>query len=353
MSEEKKFHPKVSVIVPAKNAAATIRDLLESLMRVDYERENFEVIVVDGNSTDNTREIVAEYPVRLAIEEKPCLNAARNTGVRLSSGEILVFTDADCVVPRDWIRKTVENFKDPQVGCVGGNVRGCHQDFLSQYADNSLLPVLRNFKKRKILTTVKPPLQYPAGCNMALRRSVVEEVGEFDEGILHGFDEDELVERVCKRGYKMVLDPEVLVRHKHRSSLRCLLKQTFQYGRGGGLLLRTKGIGNSFSLWILLSILGFAIWLSLIILSAFLTLTTGSASPLAFPLALILTPLVSLMAFYAYQTLKERRGMYKGIIAYPFIDVLRAIAFLSGGIYQILKPGTVECKQAKPRGDLK
>jgi len=337
LSGEENFHPKVSVVVPAKNAAATIRDLLESLMEVNYEKENIEVIVVDGNSVDGTKEIVAEYPDKLAVEERPCLNAARNTGVKLSSGEIVVFTDADCVVPKDWIKKIVKAFKDPQVGCVGGNTKGFYEDFMSKYADNSLLPVLRNFKKREVLSGVKPPLKYPAGCNMALRRNVIEEVGGFDESIVHSFDEDELVERVCKCGYKMVLDPDVWVWHKHRSSLPDLLRQTFKYGRGGGLLLRNKGLKDTFSRWILLSVSGFVVGLSLIILSTALALVSGSISYLILPLALILTPIFSLVIFYAYKGLKEKEIGYKEVIAYPFLDVLRALAFLSGGIYQILR----------------
>jgi len=337
LKRKEKSLPKVSVIVPAKNAAATIRDLLESLMQIDYEKDKIEVIVVDGNSIDGTREIVAEYPVKLVVEERPCLNAARNTGLKLSTGEIVVFTDADCVVPQDWIKRIVEAFDDPQVGCLGGNVKGFYENFMSKYADNSLLPVLRNFKKREVLSTVKPPLRYPAGCNMAFKRNVIEKAGGFDESILHGFDEDELVERVCKSGYKMVLDPNVWVWHKHRSSLPSLLKQTFEYGRGGGLLLRSKGLKDIFSKWILLSILGFALWLSLTILSAVLAFISGSPLYLALPLVLFLAPIFSLMIFYAYKNWKKGEIKWRWIFAYPLLDAFRAITFLSGVIYQVLR----------------
>jgi len=81
-------------------------------MQIDYDRDMLEIIVVDGNSTDNTREIVSQYPVKLLLEERHGLNAARNTGIKNSSGEIVAFTDADCIIPKDWISKIVDNFRD-------------------------------------------------------------------------------------------------------------------------------------------------------------------------------------------------------------------------------------------------
>ncbi|NIN69139.1 MAG: glycosyltransferase, partial [Anaerolineae bacterium] len=71
----------LSVIVPVRNMARTIRDLMESLMKLDYPSDKLEIIVVDGDSKDGTREIVQEYPVRLIQQEGKGLNAARNTGI--------------------------------------------------------------------------------------------------------------------------------------------------------------------------------------------------------------------------------------------------------------------------------
>ena len=89
--------PMISVIVPVKNGSTHIRDLLDSLERLDYPKDRLEVLVVDGNSTDSTKEVVSEYPVKLLTEERPGINAARNTGLKHSTGEIVAFTDADCV----------------------------------------------------------------------------------------------------------------------------------------------------------------------------------------------------------------------------------------------------------------
>ncbi|MEM3616451.1 MAG: glycosyltransferase [Candidatus Bathyarchaeia archaeon] len=337
MHEESKYYPKISVIVPVKNGAVHIRELLDSLMQIDYEKNRLEIIVVDGNSTDNTREIVLQYPVKLVLEERPGLNAARNTGIENSTGEILAFTDADCIIPKNWLNKLVNNLRDLHVGCVGGNVLGYYDNFLSKYSDESVIPVMRIFGKREVLDSIKPLQKYPAGCNMGLKRDILNKVGLFDEGIRYGFDEVELVERICKGGYKMVLDPEAFVMHKHRPTLRELLKQNFNYGRGLGLMLKKFGTKSVFSKWFLLCILGFFTWsLTMLALIIHILLTGYLASQIIL-LATLTFPLFGLMIFYGYQTIKRKDKKYRRIIFYPIIDIARTLTFIFGGIYQLLK----------------
>lgn len=337
MQEEGEFCPKVSVVIPVKNGAAHIRELLDSLMEVDYNKDKLEIVVVDGNSTDNTREIASQYPVKILTEERPGLNAARNTGIKHSDGEIIAFTDFDCVVPKDWIWKIVENSQNSHAGCIGGNVQGYYDDFLSRYSDESIIPVMRIFKKREVLDAVKPPQGYPAGCNMAFMREALKKAGGFDESVKYGFDEDELVERICRSGYKMVLDPDVLVKHKHRSTLQNLLKQTFNYGRGLGNLLKTKGLKSTFSKWALLCSVGFVVWISMILSLMLYTLFRYSLVSQAILLTMLLSPPLALATFYAHQTIKRGDKKYGRMIFYPFIDIARSLAFVFGILYQLFK----------------
>jgi glycosyltransferase involved in cell wall biosynthesis len=334
--EKNEFSPMVSVVVPVKNGAEHVKELLDSLMKLDYDRDKLEVIIVDGNSTDGTRNIAAQYPVKLVLEERPGLNAARNTGIKHSRGQIVALTDVDCIVPEDWLRNIVEDFHDSQVGCVGGSVSGYYNSFLSLYADESFLPVLRSFKERQVLSRVKPPQQYPVGCNMAVSQDALRKAGVFDERVKYGFDEDELVERICESGYKMVLDPEVLVKHKHRPTLSELLRQNFNYGRGVGPLLRAKGLKTAFARWILLSIMGCLVWGSLILSLVLYALFVHSLVSQIMLLASILLPSLGLMMFYACQTIKKEDRKYLRIIAYPLIDIARLLVFVSGGTYQLL-----------------
>ena len=331
--------PTVSIIVPVRNGEKTIPALLESLMKLDYNRERLGFLVVDGNSEDKTKDIVRQYSsIKLIAQDGDGLNAGRNTGIRNSKSEIIIFTDSDCIVPVDWVRNIVKNFDDSRIGCLGGSIKGCNGDFLSDYADNSFMPVLRIFNKREVLDSVRLLQRYPAGCNMAFRRKALEDAGGFDESIRHAFDEDELVERVCRAGYKMVLDPDCLVLHKHRSSLKELWKQNFRYGRGIGFLLRKNKARDSITKWALLNLSGCVSWFFLGVILASLVLTSGWKTLYVFPLGLALAPLVGLVLIYARRALKN--GHPSRIVTYPFIDILRLSAFSVGEIYQLITNGS-------------
>ena len=112
---------------------------------------------------------------------------------------------------------------------------------------------------------------------MAYRRKVAEEVGYFDENIQYGFDEVEFADRVCKAGYKMVLDPNVSVWHKHRSTLGEFLKQNFQYGKGSGLVLKRNRLKDSVSRWAFVGLIGFISWLLIVGSLLFLNITSSSS----------------------------------------------------------------------------
>lgn len=333
--KESEFEPVVSVIVPVLNGEATIESLLESLLEVDYSKGKTEIVIVDGNSTDKTRAIVAEYPVKLLIEEREGPNAARNTGVKHTNSEIIAFTDSDCIIPKSWIKKIVENFRDSKIGCVGGNVKRLDDDFLSKYADNSIFPVIRVQKKRKELDSIGPFAGCPVGCNMAFRREALEDVGSFDENIRYGFEEDELVERTCRTGYKLILDPEVLVLHKHRSNLRDVLQQAFKYGKGAGSLLKRAKNQKLVQRWFFIHLFGLIQAILTIGSIAFLIVMAEWKILFLVLLAMALLPLFGLVMFYAY---RARRGKaYEIIVVYPFIDFLRMLAYCCGEICGFVK----------------
>lgn len=330
------LYPKVSVVIPVKNGADQIRDLLDSLMEIDYDGDRLEIIVVDGKSTDATRDIAQRYPVKLVTEEKPGINGARNTGLRLSGGEIIAFTDYDCVVPNNWVKSIVKEFQDPSVGCVGGSVSRYRENFLSRYADESLIPVMRTFRKRMMIDRIYLPFSYPMGCNFAVRKAAIEKAGLFDERFTCGFDELEFVERICKEGYKLVLTPDVMVRHKHRQSLSELLKQTFRYGKGGGVLLRIKGLKSIFGRWVLLSLAGFLAWILSGLAFALYAVFSGSMLSIAAFLSLVFIPPLILLLIYLKRLIRAG-GRRRRLLAYPILDILRFLAFTSGILIGLFK----------------
>ena len=327
--------PQVSIIIPTRNGEKTLSTLLESVLKLDYDKKKLEVIVVDGYSTDRTRELVSEYPVELVMEDGHGLNAARNTGIKHSSGEILIFTDCDCVVPKSWVRKIVENFNDPNIGCVGGTILGYDADtFSSRYANETLFRIMPLFKTR-IVTKKIHTLLYPAGCNMSFRRSVLDKIGLFDEDIRYGFDETELVERVGEAGYNTVLDPEVLIYHRHRETIKEILKQIFGYARGSILLIKKRGIRNRIGFLLALDMFGFIVGLSLLGLLITLYFLTSNTLFVQLFLLLVFTPFLLTMIKYALKASKTKN--YLSIFTYQFIDALRIIAFSLGQWYQLFK----------------
>ena len=111
---------KYSVIVPAYNAGKTISDCLGALTRQSVDEAEYEIIVVDDGSRDNTAKIVQTLPVRYLHQPNKGPAAARNHGSREARGTIILFTDSDCVPAPDWLEKMTGSFTDPEVVAVKG-----------------------------------------------------------------------------------------------------------------------------------------------------------------------------------------------------------------------------------------
>lgn len=344
MVESSADDPPISIIVIVKNAARTVRDLLDSLMKLDYADDKIEIIVVDGNSTDGTRKIVEEYPTLLVEEEGRGQNAARNTGIRKSRGEIIAFTDGDCVVPPDWARSIAKNFRSPSVGFVGGSVEGHNKEaFLSEYLDETFFPAKPGFRERKEATGLNL-LQFPAGCNMAFRRQALEKINFFDERIRYGFEDLDPVEQLGSRGFRIVLDPDVFIWHKHRTSLKALLKQHFNYGRGGALIIIYRR-GSRLARWLTTYLFSTTFAISLLVMMVATWLILNHMLPIQLIYRLGLAAFMIVMAFYI-KTAIQTHSLRK-LILYPALDFIRGFFFTLGGITQLLKTMIVERPAAR------
>jgi glycosyltransferase involved in cell wall biosynthesis len=335
-------YPSLSIIIPVLNMDRTIRATLDSLMKLDYPQDKLEIIVVDGKSKDNTSKIIKEYPVLLIDQEGKGLNAARNTGIKYSTGEILAYTDGDCVVPRNWAKKIVGNFEDPFIGFVGGTMEGYdRRSILSNYMDESLFQSKPGFRIR-IETTDLKLLQFPAGANMAFRRKALARVSFFDENITYGFDDLQPVEAMGLKGFRIVLDPEVNILHQHRSTMRELLKQHFNYGRGGSLLIihkRASILASWYAAYListlaLLSVLSFLLYIGFKI-----------NHPMPFNLAYGLVGIYWVLNTLYYLPVSIRSGKIWKIIIYPALDILRGFAFTFGGLYQMVQSLILKVKR--------
>jgi len=222
-------YPKVSVIVCAYNAQRTMDQCLDSLEKLNY--PNYEVIIVNDGSTDATREICEHYDsVRLINQENKGLSAARNVGLSASTGDIIAYTDSDCMADPDWLTYLVARFQSSTFGAVGG-------PNLSP-PDDSLVPscvAVSPGAPTHVLLDDEVAEHIP-GCNMAFRREALEATSGFDPVFRAAGDDVDLCWRLQNKGYKIGFCPAAVVWHFRRNTIRDYLKQQRGYGKAETLL---------------------------------------------------------------------------------------------------------------------
>jgi glycosyltransferase involved in cell wall biosynthesis len=221
MTGKGEFRPLVTVVVPAYNAARTVGACVEACLNQEYPA--VEVIVADDGSTDDTERIVERYPVRYLRHDHAGPASARNRGWHAATGEVICFTDSDCVPPPDWMSKLVGEYTSEEIAGVGGTY-----DIVD--ADNLLAACIH---EEIVLRHVGMPryVNFLGSFNVSYRRAVLEEVSGFDESYRMASGEDnDLAYRIIRRGYKLVFTREARVAHYHPSNLWRYLRHQFWHG---------------------------------------------------------------------------------------------------------------------------
>jgi len=227
----------VSVIVPVYNGERTISACIKSLLNQDYKCE---VIVVDNNSTDDTVNITKQFPVKLLHEPVQSSYAARNTGLKHASGNILAFTDADCVASPDWISKGLKSFTG-NVGCVVGSIK---PNASSSPVDSYLAQ--RDFLSSKY-SMEHDFLPYGQTANVFYKKAVFDKIGVFQPWISGG--DAELSWRMQLESIFVIkYANDALVYHKHNSTLRSLWSQRYRMGVGDAQLRRHFRLKSVFNI---------------------------------------------------------------------------------------------------------
>ena len=207
-------HPFISVIVPVYNREKSIRACIESLLSLSYPKDKIEIIVVDNGSSDNTAKVISEYPITSIQEKKRGAASARNSGIEISKGEILAFTDSDCLVEGNWAVEIAASFGDRSVSAVIGFSRGIDHNLCAAF-------VQRRYEAGWFTKTANGySLSYKAvdTRNSALRREVVGKCGMFDPEMKR-WEDIELGMRLNSLGYKIHLNPEMIVHHYNPTNI--------------------------------------------------------------------------------------------------------------------------------------
>jgi glycosyltransferase involved in cell wall biosynthesis len=208
--------PTVSIIIPIKNDSLRLQKCLSVIANQTYAGV-IETIVIDNNSTENIYSVTSQYQCQLITEIKPGSYAARNCGIRASTGEIIAFTDADTIPDSFWIANGVDSLTNPIAGLVAGHIEFTFERDRPnpiEYLDSLLHLNQQVYAERG----------YAATASAFTFSWMFKAVGMFDDKLL-SLGDRQWGERVSNAGYKVVYSPTAIVYHPARSTLKALLKK--------------------------------------------------------------------------------------------------------------------------------
>jgi len=220
-TEDNESLPFVSVVIPSFNSEETLGKCLTTVVNQGYPGERYEIILVDGGSTDRTLEIAKEFPVRIAYELKKGRGNAYNRGLNEAKGDLVAFLDSDAYALDSWLKIMVDELKEENgVAVVHCRLKAPQDCIFIQKCIDAV-----NFKGRGQANGV-----------VYDKKVVIMEDGF--NGRLGYLQEDMLEYKIRKRGYKTRLVNEVLVYHFPRKNLREYLKQNIEAGENEVLFYR-------------------------------------------------------------------------------------------------------------------
>jgi len=230
---QKRFH-KYSIIIPCFNRVDEIKELVQSLQNLKFDRTKFEVIIIDDGSTDNTIEFLkkyqeeANYTLTFHSQKNKGPGAARNNGMEKAIGDFFIFLDSDCTVPDSWLFEINTALKNNSADAFGGP---------DTYRDD--FPVILkaiNYSMTSFITTgglrgkkgKKLAKFYPRSFNMGISANLSKEIGGFGS-LRHGQD-IEYSHRIIKSGAAVIFVANAPVYHKRRTNIPRFYKQVFNWG---------------------------------------------------------------------------------------------------------------------------
>jgi cellulose synthase/poly-beta-1,6-N-acetylglucosamine synthase-like glycosyltransferase len=263
-------NPYVSVVIPTYNRSTKLIRCLNSLFDQTYPKDQYEIIIINDGSKDDTENILKQFNERapctfLWVSQKnQGIATATNTGILRSKGDIICFTGDDCIAEKDWIENLVKGFVDDKVGAVGGNVIGYQTtNPIQLYSEDAQIVNQERFMiKNKLITG-----------SAAYRREILTEIQGFDNHLNACVDVDVSI-RTQLLGYRLNYAPDAVVYHDHPATTKNLISQ--QYRNGIGFVRLHQKYEIKYNLAYNTSIFGFRILV--IILKYPFTLLSASIS---------------------------------------------------------------------------
>lgn len=217
----------ISVVIPLFNVKKYVRECIDALILQDYPEDSFEIIMVDNNSSDETADIVKDYPrIKLLNETKQGSYCARNKGIRCADGELIAFTDPDCLPNPDWLSRLSAAASLPGRDIVLGK-----RDFAFQSNALSMLSDYESVKAEYVFSSESNKIYYGYTNNMAVRRSLFQKLGQFIE-VDRGADTVFVRTAVDRWGCNIVhYSPDARIRHLEIVSIWDYYGKKLIYGK--------------------------------------------------------------------------------------------------------------------------
>lgn len=217
---------EISVIICTYNRDLYIEESIRSVLNQNHTGINYELVLVNNNSTDKTDSICTTIfqsnsiiPIQYYIETQQGLSAARNRGIALAKGEIIVFIDDDAMMFPDFIAQLSNAYKQhPEMAASGGRIYPRFESKAPNWMSRFLIPLMSVIDKGEHPKPFKGAA-YPIGANMAFRKSVIDQIGLFDTALgrsgknLQGGEEKDIFNRIKARNLSIIYLPFVRVYH--------------------------------------------------------------------------------------------------------------------------------------------
>lgn len=212
---------KISVVIPTYRDGEQLRHCLTALENQSLPRKSYEILVINNDPSDDISEVTAAFPeITVLSESQPGSYAARNCGIAAAKGEVIAFTDSDCIPAQSWLELGVRRLTQTvNCGLVAGRIELFYQNPANP-SSSELYDMLFEFDQKHFLEHD----HYGATANVFTYRDVLEHVGLFSTELQSGGD-FQWGQRVYRAGYQMVYGHEVVIRHPTRSQLRELTKK--------------------------------------------------------------------------------------------------------------------------------
>lgn len=313
----------ISIVVITYNEEKNISDCLDSLTKIDYPK--YEIIVIDS-STDKTPDIVKKYKqVKLITTKNKGFASQRNLGYKKAKYDLVAYTDADCIVPKDWLRVIQRKLSKDIVAICGNAYTPEDAPLLGKWISCLGTPAGGAIGYDSALKRLDKGVKTIVTGNSIFTKEILNKVNGFDENLKYGGEDSDISERIRKTGKILEYEKDSYIYHKTRNTLSEFLKWNFRRGRANQHVKEEKS--NLIKLFVFLPIWPILLLLITRIISFIIIITMLSLSIMA---------LGSRKRFLFL--LKRRKRIKVGLLTVltiiPILFYIRHIARVTGELFE-------------------